>query len=118
MSTFWTEDIHIISSRNAEVSGKEKLRHLFATEFAAKKNLMYVRTPDDIRVFREWGMASEEGHWTGYWDEPDGKVEIRGRYFAKWHLMQEGWKIRAEVFVPLSCRGSRFCQSTPPLLVK
>jgi ketosteroid isomerase-like protein len=115
MASFWTDDVHVISSRNAEVSGKEKLRHLFAKEFAAKKNLLYIRTPENIRVFSDWGMASEEGHWTGYWDEPDGKVEISGRYFAKWHRLKEGWKIRSEVFVPLTCKGSAFCSTTPEI---
>ena len=115
IASFWTEDVHLISSRNTEVSGKSAQRHLFAKEFAAKRDLLYVRTPGSIRVFRDWGMASESGTWTGSWVEPDGKVVTTGTYHAKWHLMGDIWKIRAEVFVPLTCQGSRFCGNKPSL---
>jgi len=109
----WTEDFHVISSRNSEVSGKANNRHLFANEFQTKKNLIYIRSTDKVKVNPAWNMASESGQWTGSWQEPDGLVKIGGNYFAKWHKMKGVWKIRAEIFVPLYCTGSVFCDKTP-----
>jgi ketosteroid isomerase-like protein len=115
IASFWTADVHLISSRNTEVSGKQAQRHLFAMDFASKQQLRYIRTPESFSVFRDWGMASESGKWTGSWEEPDGKVVVSGTYYAKWHLVGDEWKIRAEVFVPLSCQGGRFCENKPSL---
>lgn len=109
----WTADYHLISSRNSEVAGLEKNRHLFALEFSTKKEVLYVRSPRKVEVFPQWGMASEEGVWTGRWREPDGMVRLRGTYLAKWHRLDGQWKIRAEIFVPLSCEGSAFCEKNP-----
>jgi ketosteroid isomerase-like protein len=113
LAEIWTNDYHIITSRNFEVSGSDNNRNSFASEFASKKELLYVRTPGNIDVFEPWNMASERGTWTGQWLEPDGLVELSGTYFAKWHKINDQWKIRAEIFVPLSCSGSSFCTKTP-----
>jgi ketosteroid isomerase-like protein len=111
----WTTDYHIISSRNFEISGMENNRHNFAKEFGSKKELLYVRTAIKVEVFPNWNMASETGTWTGQWQEPDGLVKLSGTYLAKWHKLNDQWKIRAEIFVPLSCTGSSFCETKPIL---
>jgi ketosteroid isomerase-like protein len=109
----WTNDYHIISSRNFEISGMENNRHNFAKEFASKEELLYVRTSNKVEVFTNWKMASETGTWTGQWREPDGLVKLSGTYLAKWHKLNDRWKIRAEIFVPLTCTGSSFCDKKP-----
>ncbi len=108
-----TNDYHIISSRNFEISGMENNRHNFAKEFAIKKEILYVRTTSKVEVFADWNMASESGSWTGQWREPDGLVKLSGTYLAKWHKLNDRWKIRAEIFVPLTCTGSSFCEKNP-----
>jgi ketosteroid isomerase-like protein len=113
LAEIWTSDFHIISSRNFEVSGMENNRHNFAKEFASKKELLYVRTANKVEVFANWNMASEQGTWTGQWPEPDGLVKLTGTYLAKWHKVNDRWKIRAEIFVPLTCTGSSFCEKKP-----
>lgn len=109
----WTDDYHIISSRNFEISGSENNRHNFSREFTIKKELLYVRTPTKIEVYADWNMASEQGTWSGQWLEPDGLVKLSRTYLAKWHKIHDHWKIRAEIFVPLSCSGSSFCNKEP-----
>jgi len=109
----WTNDYHLISSRNFEVSGLERNRHWFAKEFSSKEEVRYVRTTANVEVFSEWNMASENGTWTGQWREKDGLVKFTGTYFAKWHKQNDEWKIRAEIFVPLTCSGSSFCSKKP-----
>ncbi len=113
LAEVWTSDYHIISSRNFEISGMESNRHNFAKEFSIKKEILYVRTTDKVEVFPDWNMASENGTWTGQWQEPDGLVKFTGSYFAKWHKVDGEWRIRAEIFVPLSCTGSSFCEKKP-----
>ncbi len=113
LAEVWTNDFHIISSRNFEISGSENNRHNFAKEFASKKELLYVRTTTKVEVFAHWNMASENGTWTGQWLEQDGLVKLSGTYLAKWHKINDQWKIRAEIFVPLTCTGSSFCEKKP-----
>jgi ketosteroid isomerase-like protein len=113
IAQFWTNDYHLISSRNAEVSGLENNRHLFAKELFTKKDVLYIRNTKSISINPQWKMAGESGTWTGQWREPDGLLEINGNYFAKWHKVNGTWKIRAEIFVPLKCSGSKTCAVMP-----
>jgi ketosteroid isomerase-like protein len=115
IASFCTEDYTAISSRNFEIKGKEGEHKALATEFRTRKNVIYIRTPDKIEVNEKWSMAAESGHWTGQWEEPDGLVKLSGTYYAKWHKLKGAWKIRAEVFTPLTCEGSKFCDQAPTL---
>lgn len=115
IAEFLTEDFHIVSSRNSELSGRESMRQSFAQEFKVKRDVVYVRTPITIQVYENWDMASESGTWTGQWQEADGLVKLTGNYYAKWHKLNGVWKIRAEIFTPLTCNGSKFCDQKPVL---
>ena len=113
IADIWTEDYHLISSRNFEESGKEKNLHFFAKDITSKDNKNYIRTTLSIEVFPLWNMAAESGEWIGRWQEADGEIILKGTYYAKWHKVNDQWKIRAEIFVPLSCSGSKFCDVKP-----
>lgn len=115
VAAYWTEDFFIISSRNSQVSGREANRQLFVGDFKAKKDVIYVRSPRQVDVFTTWNMASEIGTWTGQWQEPDGMLKLTGTYYAKWHKIAGVWKIRAEIYTPLTCSGSSFCNQMPKL---
>lgn len=115
IADYWAEDFVVITSRNLEIHGREENRKSFAQEFKTRKKVRYVRTPETIRVFESWNMAAETGNWTGEWLESDGQVKISGTYYAKWHKIEGHWKIRAEVFTPLVCSGSNFCNTKPRL---
>jgi ketosteroid isomerase-like protein len=108
----WTTDYHIITSRNNEASGRKANADRFAAEFLSKPDVIYVRTPHSIKVFEQWGMASENGTWIGHWTEDGRPGELSGTYFAKWHRIEGQWLIRAEIFVPLKCEGE-FCKNSP-----
>ena len=115
VAEFLTEDFHIVSSRNSELSGRESMRQSFAQEFKLKGDVVYVRTPITIQVYEDWDMASESGTWIGQWQESDDLVKLTGSYYAKWHKLNGAWKIRAEIFTPLACEGSKFCDQKPVL---
>lgn len=109
----WATDYHMITSRNAEVSGDTNAVHKFADEFKVRPDVIYIRTPDKVEVFTKWNMASEQGKWTGQWTDHNEVIRVSGTYFAKWHYVNNQWLIRAEVFVPLACEGGAFCDQSP-----
>lgn len=115
IANYWTKDFHVISSRNFEVTGLEANRQIFLHDFKTKRDVVYVRTPVQIQIFSDWNMASETGTWAGQWQESDGMLKLSGTYYAKWHKMDGTWKIRAEIFTPLTCSGSAFCRQLPKL---
>jgi hypothetical protein len=104
---------HSVSSRNAHTNGRGEVGGQWRGQFTAHADVSYVRTPAAVRVFAPWEMAEETGTWVGRWTEPDGRVEIRGTYTAKWRRIDGAWLLEAEVFTPQSCTGSKYC-TTPP----
>lgn len=113
MALTLTDDFSIVTSRNAGNTKSEMLARL-AEDMAAKPDLVYRRTPVDIQVYAPWKMASESGTWRGSWTEANGdKIELTGTYYAKWHKVGDGWKIRAEIFTAISCSGGVYCDKGP-----
>jgi ketosteroid isomerase-like protein len=113
IATYFDDDYTIITSRSFEGKGVDLGRHLFYLEFTTKKDVFYDRIADKIIVYENWNMASETGHWVGSWTETDGKVQLEGTYYAKWHKRNGQWKIRTEVFTPTACKGSAACDKRP-----
>jgi hypothetical protein len=56
-----------------------------------------------------WLFASESGEWHESWREGGVLTELRGSYLALWRKVEGRWLLDAEVFVPLSCAGSSYC---------
>jgi ketosteroid isomerase-like protein len=113
IASFCTTDYTLITSRSSEGKSPDFSRFAFNSEFTNKLNVVYERIPDKIRVYENWKMAAETGHWTGSWTEPDGKVQLEGSYYAKWHKINGEWKMRVEVFTPGDCKGSAACDKRP-----
>jgi ketosteroid isomerase-like protein len=109
----WRPDVHIVTSTSAQATGRVANGERMAQQFERRPDTVYVRTPTSVEVLAAWAVASERGTWTGRWTEPDGVVEIAGTYLAQWRNAGDGWQIQAELFVPTSCRGSRYCASRP-----
>lgn len=111
----YTSDFTILTSANFEIRGRDKMTAVFRKEFDTKKNVTYVRIPTKIIVNKEWRMASENGHWTGRWQIGNEWINLKGNYYAKWHKVNNQWKIRAEVYTPLQCSGGDYCNKLPRL---
>ncbi len=110
---FCTADYTAISSRNSEIHGIDGEAAALAIEYRTKKEVIYIRTPREIKVFDSWHMASEYGSYTGQWHDMDGLIKVAGTYYAKWHNINSAWRIRVEVFTPLSCTGGKWCEVAP-----
>jgi ketosteroid isomerase-like protein len=113
MVQYWTDDIIVITSRNARFVGKDQYATGLAQEFKSKEDVVYIRTPETIEVFPAWEMAAESGRWIGTWKNGDEAIEVVGTYYAKWKKINNQWLINAEVFTPMRCRGGNYCLDVP-----
>jgi len=104
---------HSVSSRDVHTQGRDGVLRTWVAQFAAHGDVSYVRTPATVRIYAPWEMAEERGEWVGRWTEADGRVEVRGSYTAKWRRTGGRWLLEAEVFTPLTCRGSAYCTRSP-----
>jgi ketosteroid isomerase-like protein len=111
MAVYWLEDVNVLTSRSIELRGKIANERAFQQEFQIKERLLYVRSTNTIEIFSNWNMAAEHGRWTGTWMANGSSIRITGSYYAKWHKMDGAWKIKAEVYTPLSCEGGDYCKS-------
>jgi ketosteroid isomerase-like protein len=85
--------------------GKAAELDAWRAEFARAADLVYVRKPESVEVSTSGERAAEIGAWVGAWTTPKGPLRFRGRYAAHWRKVGGLWKIRAELFVTLSCEG-------------
>jgi ketosteroid isomerase-like protein len=113
MARMWMDDVHVVRSTGTQVAGRERNQQRMAQQFATRPDTIYVRQPSAIDVYLPWAMASERGNWTARWTEPDGIVDMAGTYMAQWRRIDGVWLIQAELYVPASCSGSRYCTQRP-----
>jgi ketosteroid isomerase-like protein len=113
IAKYWTDDIIVITSRNARFLNKDQYAAGLAMEFKSKEDVVYVRTPETIEIFPTWEIAAESGRWIGTWKNGDEEIEVTGTYYAKWKRLNDQWLINAEVYTPLKCRGGSYCTEYP-----
>ena len=113
MARLWLEDVLVVRSTGAQITGRQGNQERMAQQFATRPDTIYVRQPTTIDVYLPWEMASERGEWTARWTEPDGVVDTSGTYMAQWRRVNGQWLIRAELYVPTRCTGSKYCSQRP-----
>lgn len=102
-------EMQVTAGSGRHIAGRDSVRALFTKTFADRDFLEYVRTTDSVQVSSLNPLAAEHGHWVGRWQRPDGIQIVRGTYLAMWRRTETGWKLRSELFVSLSCAGSKLC---------
>ncbi len=105
--------VTIVTSNSVHSTGREDYVTRMDDQFRSRPDVVYRRTPTDVRVFAPWQMASEQGTWSGSWTEPDGKVQVGGSYMAKWRKQGADWVVESETYVPERCTGSAYCSRSP-----
>ena len=113
IARLWMDDVLVVRSTGAQLVGREPNQQRLAQQFASRPDTIYVRKPSTVDVYLPWEIASERGEWTGRWTEPDGVVDTGGTYMAQWRRVKGEWLIRAELYVPTRCSGSRYCSQRP-----
>jgi ketosteroid isomerase-like protein len=102
-------DFMMVRGSGALVATKQAYLDLFRADFADPKSISYRRTPDKIEVSSAAPLAAEHGHWVGL--NVDRSDAYRGTYLAMWRRTDQGWEIRSELFVVLSCGVGEACKS-------
>lgn len=97
-----THDYSVVTVRNLQRNGREESARSWSNMFKHDHRFTHTSAADEIHVDDAWGMAEEHGTWTSTTWTPDGVLELKGVYTAKWHLTPSGWLLRAEIFTPMT----------------
>jgi ketosteroid isomerase-like protein len=106
VASFFDEDYVITISTGAIERSRRAAAESFAAHFVEFPDVVYVRTPTEIVVSEAYPLAFETGTWVGSRTDANGPLENGGRYTASWRKVDGVWKIHAELFVGLYCRGT------------
>ena len=99
-------EYHIVTGRNEQSHGADREAERWAMRFQTDPTVMYRRTPRDITVNEDWGLAEELGNWRGAYTAHEVLVHASGVYAAKWQRAEDGeWLLQAELFTTLTCTG-------------
>ena len=97
---------HIVTGRSEQSHGADLEAKRWADRFASDKTVFYRRTPREIRINEDWGLAEELGNWRGNYTVNEIPVHVSGVYAAKWQRTEDGkWLVQAEMFTTLTCTG-------------
>jgi ketosteroid isomerase-like protein len=106
-------NVIVVTSNSVHREGRDANVESFAEQFRTRPDVLYRRTPDDVRVFAPWLMAAERGRWTGSWTDADGKIQLAGSYYAKWRKVDGQWFVESETYTPETCTGGAYCTKVP-----
>jgi ketosteroid isomerase-like protein len=97
---------HIVTGRSEQSHGADEEARRWTTRFQSDPTTFYRRTPRDITINEDWGMAEELGNWKGIYTVNGALVHVSGVYAAKWQRAEDGgWVIQAEMFTTITCTG-------------
>lgn len=97
---------HIVTGRSEQSHGADEEARRWANRFQADPSTTYRRTPREITINEEWGLAEELGNWKGNYTVNETLVHASGVYAAKWQRAEDGeWILQAEVFTTITCTG-------------
>lgn len=105
---------HLVTGRSAQFHGADEEQARWSDLFRTDPSAVYRRTPREIIVNEEWGIAEELGNWQGAYTAADALIQASGVYAAKWQHAENGeWVLQAEVFTTLVCNGP--CDPPDPI---
>ena len=97
---------HIVTGRSDQSHGADEEARRWRDRFNSDPTTYYRRTPRDITINEDWGMAEELGNWKGVYTISGALVHVSGVYAAKWQRAEDGsWVIQAEMFTTITCTG-------------
>ncbi len=105
---------HLITGRSDQFHGADEEARRWSELFRTDPTAVYRRTPREITVNEDWGIAQELGDWQGTYTAAETLVQASGVYTAKWQHAENGeWVLQAEVFTTLMCNGP--CNPPEPI---
>lgn len=109
MRKLYLPDFTILPGSSGAPFGLAAFEQRMVAAFADPSFVTYVRTPVRITIGASGKRAAEAGTWVGTWRKPDGTMRLSGVYQAMWLPTADGWRLKNESFVSLSCTGSKAC---------
>jgi len=106
IASFWDKEYVIAISSGDLEYGPEVAKESFAQHFAEIPDVVYVRTPNEIIVSKNYPLAWEQGNWVGTMTNEKGYLKKGGTYASGWRKVDGVWKIRSELFVAIYCEGA------------
>lgn len=98
---------HIVTGRSAQNHGAEAEVTRWSEVFRTDPTTVYRRTPREVTINEDWGLAEELGNWKGSYTVDETLIHASGVYAAKWQRAENGmWVLQVEVFTTLTCTGS------------
>lgn len=99
------EDVVLVAGTHSDLfTGREAQLGIWQQDFdSGAQRLVYVRTTQCITPSDLLPMAMETGTWRG---ENQAGDFASGTYSAKWRLIDDAWRLEAEVFMTEDCGGS------------
>ncbi|WP_201984721.1 YybH family protein [Hymenobacter rubidus] len=93
----WRDDFVVVAGNGSIRVGKDSCIAAWSRSLAARPNVIYVRTPQEIIISETDSLAWETGKWTAT------NLPIKGgNYSAMWRKTHNIWKLQAEVYVSLT----------------
>lgn len=106
IGTFLAPAYSVVNGRGDKLTGRDEEVRRWAGRFRADRRLTFRRTPSDVIVNAEWGIAHETGEWSGSFTSAAQTVRTSGVYSARWQRSEGGrWLVDSEIFVTLKCEG-------------
>jgi len=97
---------HIVTGRSAQNHGRDEEAARWAEVFRVDPTAVYRRTPREITINEDWGIAEELGNWKGNYTADETLIHASGVYAAKWQRAEDNeWVLQVEVFTTLTCAG-------------
>ena len=108
---------HIVTGRSEQSHGADEEARRWSERFRSDPTVMYRRTPREVTINEDWGLAEELGNWRGTYTTEGILVHTSGVYAAKWQRAEDGvWVLQAELFTTITCTGpERGCPPPAPI---
>jgi ketosteroid isomerase-like protein len=109
---------HIVTGRSEQSHGGDEEARRWTEKFRSDPTTSYRRTPRDITINEDWGLAEELGNWKGTYTVNGVLAHVSGVYAAKWQRAENGdWVIQAEMFTTITCTAPEGgCLPPDPIL--
>lgn len=106
LADFFAPDYQLVTGRGDRSQGVQAQLEMWQETFEGDPTFNCQRTPKDVIVNVDWGLARETGDWLCTQTVDGTAAEYAGVYAAKWQATVDStWVLQSEVFTTLSCDG-------------
>ncbi|HET6563796.1 MAG TPA: DUF4440 domain-containing protein [Xanthomonadales bacterium] len=117
MANLFAPGYELVSGRGDRVQGPDAQLEMWRETFEKDPTFNCQRTPEQIDVNADWGLARETGHWLCTQTMEGLPAQYNGVYAAKWQTtVNSEWVLQSEVFTTLGCEGPpAACRQPDPI---